>query len=98
MTPLSAGSVFSPEPATERGNSVMAFYYIVKKRDLPASEGAANLGAICDAWAKSAQKDEIEVIAVSEDGKVICRFAPSESEEIACDFRNHEVSWLWKSN
>src|SRR5271157_165499 len=57
-----------------------------------------NLGAICDAWAKSVQKDETEVIAVSGDGTVICRIAPSESEEIACDFRNPEFSWLWKSN
>jgi hypothetical protein len=76
----------------------MTFYYIVKKRDSPGNEGAANLGAICDAWAKSAQKDETEVIAVSVDGRVICRFAPCESEEIACDFRNPELSWLWKSN
>lgn len=76
----------------------MAFYYIVKKRDSPGNEGAADLGAICDAWAKSAQKDESEVIAVSGDGDVICRFAPSESEEIARDFRNPEFSWLWKSN
>ena len=76
----------------------MAFYYIVKKCDSPGYEGAADLGAICDAWAKSAQKDESEVIAVSGDGKVICRFAPSESEEIACDFRNPELGWLWKSN
>ena len=76
----------------------MAFYYIVKKRDSPGNEGAADLGAICDAWAKSARKDESEVIAVSGDGTVICRFAPFESEEIACDFRNPELSWLWKSN
>ena len=76
----------------------MAFYYIVKKHDSPGNEGAADLGAICDAWAKSAQKDESEVIAVSGDGKVICRFAPSESEEIARDFRNPEFSWLWKPN
>ena len=76
----------------------MAFYYIVKKHDSPGNEKAADLGVTCDAWAKSAQKDESEVIAVSGDGKVICRFAPSESEEIARDFRNPEFSWLCKPN
>jgi hypothetical protein len=76
----------------------MAFYYIVKKGGLPGNEGATDLGAICDAWAKSAQKDQTEVIAVSRDGPVICRFAPSESEQIASDFRNPKLCWLWKSN
>jgi hypothetical protein len=76
----------------------MAFYCIVKKGDPPGNERAVNLGAICDVWAKSAQKDQTEVIAVSGDGPVICRFAPSESEDIASDYRNPKLSWLWKSN
>jgi hypothetical protein len=76
----------------------MAFYCIVKKGDLPGNERAANLGAICDAWAKSAQKDQTEVTAVSAEGLVICRIAPSESEHIASDFRNPKLSWLWRPN
>jgi hypothetical protein len=76
----------------------MAHYYIVEKGEPPGSGRAANLGAACEAWAKSAQKERTEVIAVSEDGPVIRRFGRYESEAIASDFRNPKFSWLWKSD
>jgi hypothetical protein len=64
----------------------MDFYYIVKKGDLPGNDGAANLGGICVAWAKSKDKDQTEVICVSGVGGVITRLTSAEAQKIANDF------------
>jgi hypothetical protein len=68
----------------------MDLYYIVKKGDPPGNEGAANLGGICDAWSRSPEKDETEVIAVSFKG-TIRRLTASESEKLARDFRSPKI-------
>jgi hypothetical protein len=70
----------------------MDFYYIVKKGDPPANEGAANLGGVCAAWAQSKDKGETEVIMVSGVGGVITRLTSAESEKIANEFLHPKIT------
>jgi len=65
-------------------------YFIAKKGEEPGNEGAENLGGICAAWAKSKDKDQTEVIAVSYAGSqpIITRLSAEECERRAHAFNN----------
>ena len=68
----------------------MEIYYIVKRGGEPRILADTNLGAICEIWAQLVNRDQAEVIAVS-DGSITRRVTAAEAQRIA-NFPNRNVS------